>query len=30
MEKQEKGYFNVQIHERTIKMAVEIHELLVN
>lgn len=30
MEKQEKGQFNEQIRERTIRMAVEIHQLLVN
>jgi len=30
MEKQEKGQFNEQIRERTIKVAVEIHQLLVN
>ncbi len=30
MEKSEKGQFNEQIRERTLKMAVEIHELLVN
>ena len=30
MEKSEKGKFNEQIRERTIRMAVEIHQLLVN
>ena len=30
MEKQEKGQFNEQIRERTIRMAVEIHQMLVN
>lgn len=30
MEKQEKGQFNEQIRERTIKMAVATHQLLVN
>lgn len=30
MEKQEKGQFNEQIRERTIKMAVEIHQMLAN
>ena len=30
MEKSEKGQFNEQVRERTIKMAVTIHELLVN
>ncbi len=30
MEKSEKGQFNEQIRERTIRMAVEIHKLLVN
>ena len=30
MEKSEKGQFNEQIRERTLKVAVEIHELLVN
>jgi len=28
MEKQEKGQFNEQIRERTIKVAVEIHQML--
>jgi len=30
MEKSEKGQFNDYVRERTIKMAVEIHQLLVN
>jgi four helix bundle protein len=30
MEKQEKGQFNEQIRERTIRMAVGIHQLMVN
>ena len=30
MEKNEKGQFNEQVRERTLKMAVSIHELLVN